>query len=139
MGSSAPRRSATAVATRVVLGPCRLAVGIAANALGKLDSALNQPDQTARTAGTSVINSEDFDGMLRAVQDAHLRVDKRDPGLAERLRAVEAHLLEQRTRARGDVLLPLQLDRSLGEARLQEIRRQLMAATPRPEDTDDEE
>ncbi|MBJ8345471.1 hypothetical protein [Antrihabitans sp. YC2-6] len=79
---------------------------------------------------------EDVDAKVAAVQDAQraaLRV--RDVDLATRLAEVEQYLREHQRR-RDDALVPTNRDRGAANATVEDIRKNLLAHTPRPDPAD---
>lgn len=117
---------------RLLLGPARMVVGAAAEVLSRLEGALTRlADETPQA------EPGDVDEKVRAVRAARqAALARRDAGLAGRLAVVEEHLIDGGARSRSDVLLP---GRGAGSAGLEDIRRQLLANTPRPDDTADDE
>lgn len=135
------------VSQRLLLRPIRIAVGVAADVLGRIDAALARvgvevPASASDPAAESPAaeDPEDVDEKVSAVREARkAAMDRLDTGLAGRLRSVEQHLLHQRQTSSADVLLPARFDRSAGAARLEDIRRRLLANTSRPDGVEDDD
>lgn len=78
--------------------------------------------------------TDDADPKVAAVQQAQrAAMNRRDFELARRLSEVEQHLLRQHTH--GESLLPTHHDRRTADAKLEGIRKDLLANTPRPDPT----
>lgn len=90
------------------------------------DSSLGPVERTAHDPANA-------DSKVRAVQQARrAALNKRDFELARRLSEVEQHLLGQQ-HTHGESLLPTHHDRRTADARLEGIRKDLLANTPRPD------
>lgn len=128
---------------RLVLRPIRRVVGFATDALRRLDEALAgaspQPESGSPQGPPSEEDPADIDEKIVAVREAReAAIARRDTGLADRLTMVEEHLLHQERSSRAAVLVSGR-DRSPGTARLEDIRRQLLANTPRPDGVEDDD
>lgn len=117
---------------RLLLGPAWIVVGAAADVLGRIEGALTRLADEAPQA-----EPVDVDEKVQAVRAARqAALARRDAELAARLAVVEQHLVDSGARSRSDVLLP---GRGAVSAGLEDIRRRLLANTPRPDDTQDDE
>lgn len=132
---------------RLLLRPIRMAVGVAAEVLGRLDAALARvgprvPESASGTPTESpaAADRDDLDEKIIAVREARkAAMDRQDTGLASRLRAVEQHFVQQQQGSRADVLLPVRFDRSVSAGRLEDIRQRLLANTPRPDGAEEDD
>lgn len=128
-----------------VPGPLRMIVGLAADALGKLDSALSAERTPPAPEASPETTADDGDDtvaeMLRAVRDAQrAAVERQDVDLARRLGTLAHRLSQQPAEPRPDGLFPTKFARSSADDRIKDLRRQLLANTPRPgEDHSDDE
>lgn len=126
-----------------VPGPLRMMVGLAADALGKLDSALSA-DRTPRAPEASPDTPAEGDvaEMLLVVRDAQrVALERHDVGLARRLSALAHHLSQEAAEPRPDALFPTRFARASADDRIKDLRQQLLANTPRPDQhpADDED
>lgn len=127
----------------LVLRPIRRAVGYATDALRRLDEVLAdacpQPESGSPPGSPSAEDPAELDEKIVAVREAReAAIARRDTGLADRLRVVEEHLLHQERSSRAAILVSGR-DRLPGTARLEDIRKQLLANTPRPDGVQDDD
>ncbi|MQA62598.1 MAG: hypothetical protein GEU86_14150 [Actinophytocola sp.] len=150
MRFSVPTRGRMLDARQRVLPPIRRAVGFAADALRRLDAALadagsqpepasSEPEPKSPQGSPATDDPADLDEKVIAVREARqAAIAQRDAGLADRLTAVEDHLLHQVRSSRSAPLVSAR-DRLSGVARLEDIRKQLLANTPRPDGVEDDD
>ncbi len=114
--------------TRNLISAVQAVENVVARTLDTLgaDSNLGPVDRTSHAGG-------DGDSKVMAVQQAQqAALNRRDFELARRLSEVEQHLVRQR-RPHGESLLPTHNDRRTADAKLEGIRKDLLANTPRPD------
>ncbi|MPY79934.1 MAG: hypothetical protein GEV04_16040 [Actinophytocola sp.] len=109
------------------LRPLRSAVGAAAEAFGRLDARL-------AAAEAAVPPPEEDDKVLAVRQAREVALKSRDVELADRLAAVEKHLLGSDTRPQTESFFTPRSGKSTGDARVADIRSKLLENTARPDD-----
>lgn len=140
MRFSVPTRGRILDAQRRVLPPIRRAVGFATDALCRFERALSsQAERGSPQESPAAKDPADLDEKIVAVREAReAAIARRNTGLADRLTMVEEHLLHQVRSSRSAPLVSAR-DRTPGTARLEDIRKQLLANTPRPDGVEDDD
>lgn len=129
-----PESRAFVTARSLLLAPLRAAVGAAAGALATLDAALNHSAPAAAACGEAGKPAAgDLPAALQAARETALSGGDLD--LAERLQLLERQARQPSGR---DTAMLLPGRAGSGDRRLEDIRRSLLVATPRPADGADD-